>query len=148
MSEKKIRQAAIKELIASHTVPNQEALVALLAERGLRATQTTLSRDLNELGIWKGPDGYVLASETAPVRATKNELRKVLQSLMVSAEVAANLVVLKTQPGRAQAIGYELDNIKLPLVVGNISGDDTVFIATRSNEDAMQLKHELEQLIQ
>lgn len=148
MSEKKIRQAAIKELIASHVVPNQEKLVALLAERGLRATQTTLSRDLNELGIWKGPDGYVLGNEAAPVRATKSELRKVLQTLLVSAEVAANLVVLKTQPGRAQAIGYELDNIKLPLVVGNISGDDTIFIATRSNEDAMQLKHEIEQLIQ
>ncbi len=148
MSEKKIRQAAIKELIAAHVVPNQEKLVALLAERGLRATQTTLSRDLNELGIWKGPDGYVLGNEAAPVRATKSELRKVLQTLLVSAEVAANLVVLKTQPGRAQAIGYELDNIKLPLVVGNISGDDTIFIATRSNEDAMQLKHEIEQLIQ
>ncbi len=148
MSEKKIRQAAIKELIGSHVVPNQEKLVALLAERGLRATQTTLSRDLNELGIWKGPDGYVLGNEAAPVRATKSELRKVLQTLLVSAEVASNLVVLKTQPGRAQAIGYELDNIKLPLVVGNISGDDTIFIATRSDEDAMQLKHEIEQLIQ
>ena len=65
---------------------------------------------------------------------------------MVSAELASNMLVLKTQPGRAQAIGYELDNIKLPLVVGNISGDDTIFIATRSEEDAMQLKQELEQL--
>lgn len=146
MSEKQLRQTAIRELIGSSIVPNQEKLVELLAERGLKATQTTLSRDLNELGIWKGPEGYVLGNEAAPVRATKNELKKVVQSLMVSAELASNMLVLKTQPGRAQAIGYELDNIKLPLVVGNISGDDTIFIATRSEEDAMQLKQELEQL--
>ncbi|NVJ49941.1 MAG: arginine repressor [Gammaproteobacteria bacterium] len=147
MSEKQTRQTAIKELIATKAIPNQEALADLLLERGIKATQTTLSRDLNELGIWKGPEGYVLGNEAAPVRATKTELKKVLQSLLVSAEVADSLVVLKTQPGRAQAIGYELDNIKLPLVVGNISGDDTVFIATRSREDAMQLKLELEQMI-
>ncbi len=148
MSEKKLRQSAIKELIANQIVPNQETLVELLAQQGLKATQTTLSRDLNELGIWKGPEGYVLGNEAAPVRATKSELRKVLQSLMVTAEIAGSMVVLKTQPGRAQAIGYELDNIKLPLVVGNISGDDTIFIATRSEEDAMKLKLELEQLKQ
>ncbi|WP_144393001.1 arginine repressor [Pleionea sediminis] len=148
MSEKKLRQSAIKELIGEQMIPNQETLVALLAQQGIRATQTTLSRDLNELGIWKGPEGYVLGNEAAPVRATKNELRKVLQSLLVTAEVAGSLVVLKTQPGRAQAIGYELDNIKLPLVVGNISGDDTIFIATRSESDAMQLKNELELLTQ
>ncbi|NVJ58950.1 MAG: arginine repressor [Gammaproteobacteria bacterium] len=147
MSEKQVRQTAIKELIANHIIPNQEKLVELLLERNIKATQTTLSRDLNELGIWKGPEGYVLGNEAAPVRATKNELKKVLQTLLVSAEVASNMLVLKTQPGRAQAIGYELDNIKLPLVVGNISGDDTVFIATRSEEDAMQLKREIENLI-
>ncbi|WMS86476.1 arginine repressor [Pleionea litopenaei] len=147
MSEKQTRQAAIKELIGAQMIPNQETLVELLLAKGIKATQTTLSRDLNELGIWKGPEGYVLGNEATPVRATKNELKKVLQSLLVSAEVASSLVVLKTQPGRAQAIGYELDNIKLPLVVGNISGDDTVFIATRSEEDAMQLKHELENMI-
>lgn len=147
MSEKQVRQAAIKELIANHIIPNQEKLVELLLERSIKATQTTLSRDLNELGIWKGPEGYVLGNEAAPVRATKNELKKVLQSLLVSAEVASNMLVLKTQPGRAQAIGYELDNIKLPLVVGNISGDDTVFIATRSEADAMQLKRDIENLI-
>ena len=147
MSEKQQRQAAIRELIGSMTVANQEKLVELLSHKGFRTTQTTLSRDLNELGIWKGPEGYVLGSEAAPVRATKNELRKVLQTLMVSVELAGTMLVLKTQPGRAQAIGYELDNIRLPLVVGNISGDDTIFIATRSVEDAMQLKLEIEELV-
>ncbi|MEE4245892.1 MAG: hypothetical protein V2I33_10790 [Kangiellaceae bacterium] len=143
MSIKQTRQAAIKEIISSHVVPNQDTLIALLAKRGLKATQTTLSRDLSELGIWKGPEGYELGKLEIPVRATKKELRTVLQSQALSFELAGTLVVVKTKPGRAQAIGYELDNFKLPLVVGNISGDDTVFVATRSNEDALKLQQEL-----
>ncbi len=147
MSEKKVRQSAIKELIGTHIVPNQERLIELLAERGVKATQTTLSRDLSELEIWKGPEGYHLKEVVTAKVTTKNELKKVLQTAMLSIELASSLVVLKTLPGRAQVIGYELDNIKLPLVVGNISGDDTIFVATRSVEDAKTLKAELESLI-
>ncbi|MCO7224454.1 arginine repressor [Pleionea sp. CnH1-48] len=147
MSDKQTRQRVIRDLISKQIVQNQEMLVSLLAEQGVRTTQTTLSRDLNELGIWKGPDGYVLG-DAAPLRANKNELRKVLQTLVLSMELASNFLVIRTKPGRAQAIGYELDNSSLELVVGNISGDDTIFVATRSDEDAMQLKRELEEVAQ
>ena len=146
MSEKQNRQRTFRTIVSRQVVTSQEQLAELLAAEGIRSTQTTLSRDINELGIWKGPDGYVLNSNLRG-RAGKNELKRVLQGVLESMEVASNLLVLKTKPGRAQPIGYELDNTDLPLVVGNIAGDDTIFIATRSSDDAIRLKEELTSLI-
>lgn len=146
------RQRLIRALLKENQVQSQEQLVQLLAEQAVKVTQTTLSRDLSELQVWKKQDHYVLGDEhdemhtASPVRAQKTQLEQVLKDLLISAEVAGNLVVLKTNPGRAQPIGWELDNAQLPLVVGNISGDDTIFIATRSEKEANTLSKQFKKI--
>ncbi len=140
------RQQLICELIAQTPVHSQEQLVELLAERGVETTQTTLSRDLAELGVVKGPQGYALTQQDMAPSANLSELRRAVESLLVSIDLAANLVVMKTRPGRAQLIGYELDRSNLEHVVGTLAGDDTLFVATRSNADAEALKQQLENL--
>lgn len=143
------RQRLIKKFLQTHQIHSQEQLASLLAEQSVKVTQTTLSRDLAELEVWKKQDRYILGNSddqdypAPPVRANTSELARVLKDLLVSAEVAGTLVVLKTNPGRAQPIGWELDNVDLPLVVGNISGDDTIFIATRSEAEANSLREQL-----
>jgi len=140
MSVKQIRQQAICELISNQAVYNQEQLVQLLADQGIETTQTTLSRDLNELAIYKGRNGYECPGNNKDLAPQEESLAKVLKQYMLSLEQAANLLVLKTPPGRAMPVGYELDNCEEPLIVGNIAGDDTIFVATRSNQDATELQ--------
>lgn len=140
------RQQLICDLIATQEVHSQEQLVELLAERGVETTQTTLSRDLTELKVYKGPNGYALPNTDLAPAPTTNELKRALETLLVSIEQASNLVVLKTRPGRAQMIGYELDRSSLSRVVGTLAGDDTLFIATRSDADAAELIKELKEL--
>ena len=140
------RQQLISELISSQPVQSQEQLVDLLSQRGVETTQTTLSRDLTELKVFKGPNGYALPDAVAMAQPTTTELKRVLENLLVSIAQAGTLVVLRTRPGRAQPIGYELDRGQLPLVVGTLAGDDTLFIATRSNNDAAALIQQLETL--
>ena len=140
------RQQIICDLIATNEIHSQEQLVDLLAERGIETTQTTLSRDLTELKVFKGPNGYALPNTDLSVSATTSELKRFLETLLVSIDQASNLVVLKTRPGRAQILGYELDRGGIPLVVGTLAGDDTLFVATRSDADARQLINELQEL--
>jgi transcriptional regulator of arginine metabolism len=140
------RQQLICELISSQPVHSQEELVELLSLRGVETTQTTLSRDLGELKVFKGPNGYALPDAVSVATSTTNELKRVLENLTVSIAQASSLVVLKTRPGRAQPIAYELDRSNLPLVVGTVCGDDTLFIATRSEADAAELINHLERL--
>lgn len=140
------RQQIICDLIATNEIHSQEQLVELLAERGIETTQTTLSRDLTELKVFKGPNGYALPNTDLSVSATTSELKRFLETLLVSIDQASNLVVLKTRPGRAQILGYELDRGGIPLVVGTLAGDDTLFVATRSDADARQLINELQEL--
>jgi transcriptional regulator of arginine metabolism len=146
MTNKRTRQSTICELISDQAIASQEQLVKKLSERGIETTQTTLSRDITELGIWKGPHGYALPSTDAPIGAMKEDLSRVIQTYMSSARVAGNLVVIKTPPGRAQPIGYELDRCKDPRIVGNISGDDTIFVATPSDDDAQDLMLHFKQI--
>jgi transcriptional regulator of arginine metabolism len=161
---KAARHKLIRELIASERVASQEALVSLLAQRGETATQATVSRDLRDLGVLKGSTGYQLPSAVAvgvasgygaatvearpPARSNgqaadrpplAEPLVSSLRRFLASAERAASLVVLKTSPGYASVIAVELDRLPPAGVVGTVAGDDTIFIATRSEESAAGL---------
>lgn len=139
MSLKARRQAAIGKAIGARQVASQEQLRELLAAAGFEAGQATLSRDLRELGVVKGPAGYALPGSPPQPRHDGKELDLALRSLLLSAERAGNLAVLKTGPGRAQALAVEIDRTPPPQVVGVIAGDDTLFLACRSDADADKL---------
>ncbi len=137
---KAARQARIVELVESRAVGSQQELARLLADAGVRVTQATLSRDLDELGAVKartsGGLAYVLPAENAPrggtARAVDSRLARLLEELLVSAEALGALVVLRTPPGGGHLLGSALDRAGLPDVAGTVAGDDTVLLLTRT----------------
>lgn len=141
---KPARQRLIIDLLARTAVRSQADLVALLAEQGVRATPSTVSRDLVELDAVRvrnsagvlvyavpgeGGDRTPRAAEESP--ATQHRLTRLLRELLVSATASANLVVLRTPPGAAQFLASAIDHAAPTDVLGTIGGDDTVVLIAR-----------------
>ena len=138
MADRARRLQHIRTLLGNEPIPSQEALQHRLAERGIAVGQPTLSRDLRDLGVVKTPTGYRLpgVGETAPRLA--DSLSSALRSFVLSADRAGQTIVLRTGPGHAQPVALELDRTPMPGVLGTIAGDDTIFIAARSDSAARQ----------
>lgn len=140
------RLAAIRTLVAAGGVHSQHDLARLLAREGIEATQATLSRDLTELGVLKGPDGYQLPGATRAVTATEGALANVLRRELLSIDVGGTLIVLKTPVGHGNALAIELDRANLKDVLGSIAGDDTIFLAAGSEPAARRIARFLREL--
>ena len=150
MSElKDRRQKAMADLIREHVLANQEEVAARLSALGFEVTQATVSRDIDQIGALKvrrnGRIGYALPDQLTAA-ATPSRLASVLRDWVRSIDVAATIVVLKTPPGSAHLVGFALDEAALEEMVGNISGDDTIFAACRSAEEAEALATKLRDL--
>lgn len=139
MLVKSRRRQLILDILASQPIPNQDKLQALLAQRGMPATQATLSRDLRDLNVMKGPSGYVLLTGANDPRSQNPQAESAVRSYMLSCQAAASLVVLKTRPGHASALALDLDRAALPGAAGTIAGDDTIFLAAASPARAKSL---------
>ena len=131
MNKKNRRQAALLRIIELHPVTNQEELVQRLRADGFNATQSSISRDVRELGLVRLRGQYVpakrLNADSAVVTSIyKNEL------ITFSEPVGANLIVVKTPAGMASAVAVDLDKQRWPEIVGTVAGDDTIFVAVRS----------------
>jgi transcriptional regulator of arginine metabolism len=119
------RRALLRELVAHRHVASQAELVALLAERGIEATQATVSRDLEELRIAKqrGADGrpaYALPEAAG--------LAQALRLYALDIDASGNLAVVRTPPGVAGAVAAAIDDAKEPGVLATVQGDDTVLV--------------------
>ncbi len=144
---KKKRQAEILRLISTYEVETQEMLLSLLKERGFNVTQATVSRDINELNIEKnisenGVNCYARASKVHTVR-----FQNIFSEAVVSIDYAMNIVSVKCHAGLANAACAGLDLMNLSYVVGTIAGDDTIFVLTRTENDAKALCTRLKELI-
>ena len=131
---KQLRQRAIRDLLAERPMRTQQELAAALRERGFRATQATISRDVAELGLLKAnQDGvatYVVPARVTEAESTGEErLRALLHDLPVEVREAGMMLVIKTLPGSAHPIAAALDRTRWSEIVGSIAGDDTVFVA-------------------
>jgi transcriptional regulator of arginine metabolism len=131
---KQLRQRAIRDLVDQRPIRTQQELAAALRERGFRATQATVSRDVAELGLAKGRRGaakaYVLPARLVEAETSgEDRLRRLLADLPVELREAGLVLVLRTLPGSAHAIAAALDRARWPEVVGSIAGDDTLFVA-------------------
>jgi transcriptional regulator of arginine metabolism len=131
---KQLRHQAISDLLESRHIRTQHELVAALRERGFRATQATVSRDVAEMGLIKvgreGTQAYGMPPRSNEVEVTGEErLNKLLRDLPIEVRQAGLLLVVRTIPGSAHAIAAALDRARWPEVVGSIAGDDTLFIA-------------------
>lgn len=146
MSSRKERRERIREIVARNEIQSQEQLQELLAVEGIEATQATISRDLRDLGATKSKVGYVIVDVDSLSRGDVRELRRTLKADVVSMERAAGVVVVKTRFGHAKPLAVKLDQSGLPQIVGTVSGDDTIFIATRSSSQAGELRRMLQRL--
>jgi transcriptional regulator of arginine metabolism len=121
------RRTMLAKIIREQSVGRQTELVALLRKLGHVATQSSVSRDLRELGVAKMGDRYVLPEAE---RQPKNDFSALKQFVSARLTAGSNLTVLKTSIGSAQSVAVAIDTARWPEVIGTISGDDTIFIAT------------------
>ena len=143
---KRLRQSELQELIREKTLHTQEELVAELSRRGITASQVTLSRDLRELAIVKTPEGYRRRDAVAQAAPSPDNLARVLHEFLRQANVAQNFVVLRTNPGSANAVALALDTANLAEIVGTVAGDDTIFVAAPDSAAARRLERKLTDL--
>jgi transcriptional regulator of arginine metabolism len=135
-----LRRAAIVKIIRESVVHKQEELVKLLKKQGFEATQSSISRDLRELQVAKAGDHYIVpegaGSSADPFAAVSR--------FVTDIRTAGNsLTVVKTTTGTAQSVAVVIDQAEWPDVVGTISGDDTIFIATDDGKAQQQLNKRL-----
>jgi transcriptional regulator of arginine metabolism len=121
------RREALRRIISQSAVGRQADLVRLLSRAGHRATQSSVSRDLRELGVAKQGDRYVLPDESPPPREGFEAVAGFVRQVRPA---GPSLTVIRTATGAAQSVAIVLDRARWPEVVGTISGDDTIFVAT------------------
>ncbi len=134
------RQSKIIELITKNDIETQEELAKKLIESGFDVTQATISRDIRELKIVKtvnekGRNRYTIILGKEDHLNTK--LIQVLKAGYVNAILAEQLIIIKTNTGMAMGVATAIDNMMVEGAIGSIAGDDTIFLATRSKEDAI-----------
>lgn len=141
-TSKRERQRAILRLLGERQLATQGELVEALRAEGIEAVQATVSRDIAELELVKvrGADGrLVYAPQGAPDRRRRAALAAALDRWLVSSEATGGLVVLRTDPGHANALALALDRAAVPEVAGCVAGDDTIFVAAREGTSGARL---------
>lgn len=136
------RHIKIRDIIANNEIETQDDLVDELKNAGYNVTQATVSRDIKELHLVKVPlqDGRYKYSLPADQRFNPlQKLKRTLMDAFVKIDSAGNLLVLKSLPGNAQAIGALIDNLDWDEILGTICGDDTCLIICRTAEDGQTI---------
>jgi transcriptional regulator of arginine metabolism len=144
---KQQRHSAIREVLHQAVVPSQDELRRRLARRGFHVTQATLSRDIHELRLSKGPAGYAMPGNPEDEDDSLPGIREVLGSFGLEVRLAMNQLVLMTTTGSAQPVAAGIDYEDWPEVVGTIAGDDTVLIICPDERQARALKLRIEEFI-
>ena len=137
------RQKKILSIIAEETVETQEQLLSLLLERGIVATQSTISRDIKQLHLVKAPAGqgkyrYAVSDHGSKIHVA-DKLQTIFRESIVNVDYAQNLVVIHTMSGLANGAAAALDGMEIDQLIGTLAGDDTVLIIMRDNESAAEL---------
>jgi len=132
------RKTVIVELVEREAITSQEQLREKLSERGIEATQATLSRDIRELGLVKrAVDGaYRRSAAESPGAGGEAALRRAVEEYLRTQETIEQLLVLRTDPGQAQPLAIAIDRARLAEIAGTIGGDDTILVICRSAQDA------------
>ena len=131
------RQHAIVEILRRQPVSRQAELVSLLRDEGIAATQSSISRDLRQLGISKLDQGYQSAVDNDA--ATDDDMAAVAGFIRDIQPAGGSLTVITTRVGAAQRVAVYVDRSGWPEIVGTVSGDDTIFVATRNGREQKQL---------
>ncbi len=137
------RRRAIARLLGQHEINRQAELVTLLRAEGFVATQSSVSRDLRDLGAAKLKNGYSLPDRSD--NGNDDSLRLVAELIRDIRSAGPNLLVVQTAVGAAQRVAVTLDRTDWPEIVGTVSGDDTIFVATANSNQQRRLRARLRQ---
>jgi transcriptional regulator of arginine metabolism len=153
MKKKASRMDAIKVIVSSKDISSQEELLQELSREGFRTTQATLSRDLKQMKVAKAAnmDGkyiYVLPNNIMYKRPSEDSATEMLmnsgfRSLMFS----NNLAVIRTRPGYASSMAYDIDNHENPAIIGTVAGDDTILLVIREGVSQKEVHNFLASII-
>lgn len=145
------RQAKIMEIISTQNVETQEQLLDALRDAGFHSTQATISRDIKELRIVKELTSlgtYRYTTTQGEVTGTfSSRMNTIFRECVTGFDYAQNMVVIHTLPGLASAAGSAIDSMNLSVVLGNIAGDDTVFVVMRDSNAAAAFCGEIKNLV-
>ena len=156
MKNKNNRLEAIRLIISEQDIKNQDQLLQVLNSKGYSVTQATLSRDLKKMKISKvantyGDYLYVLPNHAILQKKNSGSQEETLMNQprygFVSLNFSGNMAVIKTKPGYASSLAYDVDNHTLPGVLGTIAGDDTLLIVLAEGANRMEIKRLLEPII-
>jgi len=146
------RHNAIRELVANSLVSNQDELRRKLRRRGIEVTQATLSRDIHELRLSKGPSGYSMPNGNGVAAPVEDDgppsLEEMMESFGLRVRQAMNQVVVSTVMGGAQPVAASLDHEARIDVVGTVAGDDTVLVICPDPRQAIEVEARLRRMLE
>jgi transcriptional regulator of arginine metabolism len=146
------RHNAIRELLASSLVTNQDELRRKLRRRGFEVTQATLSRDIHELRLTKGPSGYAMPNGNGAATVLEDDgppsIEEMIESFGLRVRQAMNQVVIGTVMGGAQPVAAALDHAAWAEVVGTVAGDDTVLVICPDPRHAAEVEARLRKMLE
>ena len=155
MKNKTNRLHAIRMIVQNNVISSQEELLGKLRESGFDVTQATLSRDLKQMNVAKAPTGdgghaYVLPTDPLYERIyqAKAAYEKQIHSGYVSLQFSGNMAVIKTRPGYASGIAYEIDERRMRSVIATVGGDDTVLVILAEGVSRDEVQRELSAFLQ
>lgn len=154
MKSKNSRLQTLRMLISSQELCSQDEVLKALAKEGYNVTQATLSRDMKQLKVAKatslgGKYFYVLPNETMykRVASPKSAAEMLLTSGFMSINFSGNMGVIRTRPGYASSLAFNIDNSGLPSLLGTIAGDDTIFIVVKDGSTYREVIDDLRAII-
>ena len=154
MKIKKNRLETLRMIISSQELGSQEELLGALQKEGFKLTQATLSRDLKQLKVAKaatmnGNYVYVLPNVTMYKRvSTPHQIKEMMQVPgFLSIQFSGNMGVIKTRPGYASSIAYNIDSSDIPQILGTIAGDDTIFIVIKQGVNEEEVVNALSEVV-
>ena len=153
-TNKSKRLDSIKMIISSKEIGRQEELLQELAKEGYELTQATLSRDLKQMKVAKaattnGSYVYVLPNDTMYKRTIdmSSSGEMLMHSGFKSIDFSGNMAVIKTRPGYASSLAYDIDNRESQDIIGTIAGDDTILLVFRDGYSRNEIKQSLSHII-
>jgi transcriptional regulator of arginine metabolism len=154
MKVKNDRLEALRMIISSQELGSQDELLEALKKEGFQLTQATLSRDLKQLKVAKaatmsGNYVYVLPNESMYKRvSTHSSVREMMQIPgFISIHFSGNMGVIKTRPGYASAIAWNIDRSDIPEILGTIAGDDNIFIVIKEGVSHKEVTEALKDVV-
>lgn len=153
MKKKASRLDAIKMIISSKDISSQEELLQALAQEGFELTQATLSRDLKHLKVAKaanmnGKYVYVLPNNIMYKRPNDQSTSEMLMNTgFISLQFSGNIAVIRTRPGYASSMAYDIDNRDCPAILGTIAGDDTIMLVLHETVSHEEIRIFLSQIV-